>query len=101
MKALTNEIFINRAKEIYGDYYDYGLVEYKTLINRVTIICPVHGVFQQTPKRFLRGHHCKICGVNKTLNVRPKKYPSTNNKYYSTIKIIKGNPLNLLKKPLR
>ena len=62
-KSLSMNInqFIDKAKLIHGDKYDYSLVEYKNNYTKVKIICPVHGVFEQTPKDHLRGQGCKLC----------------------------------------
>lgn len=38
MKKLTTNEFINKAKEIHGDKYDYSKVEYKTNKTKVCII---------------------------------------------------------------
>ncbi len=44
------EIFIERAREIHGERYDYSLVtEYKSAATPVKIICPKHGMFRKTP----------------------------------------------------
>ena len=49
-KRLTTKEFIERAKAIHGDKYDYSLVEYKTNLDKVKIICKNCGkVFEQTP----------------------------------------------------
>jgi very-short-patch-repair endonuclease len=48
-EKLTTSIFIKNAKSIHGDKYDYSLVEYKNNKTKVKIICPEHGVFEQTP----------------------------------------------------
>lgn len=52
-KSLTSEIFIQRAKLIHGDRYDYSKVNYKNLNTKVEIICPKHGAFWQTPVNHL------------------------------------------------
>ena len=39
MKRLTTEDFIKKAKEIYGDEYDYSKVNYVNCDTKVTIIC--------------------------------------------------------------
>ena len=44
------EVFIAKAQNMHGNKYDYSKVQYRTLKDKVTIICPVHGEFQQTPK---------------------------------------------------
>lgn len=53
--------FSNRAKLVHGDKYDYSKVEYKSIDEPVTIICPIHGEFNQTPYNHLRGCECPLC----------------------------------------
>jgi hypothetical protein len=57
-RTKTTEDFINDAKKIYGDKYDYSKVEYKGNKKKVCIICPEYGEFWITPNNFLRGHNC-------------------------------------------
>ena len=64
MSKITNEIFIQRAKEVHGDVYDYSKVEY-TSKNLIKIICKVHGEFMQKPNNHLSGQGCKLCGYLK------------------------------------
>lgn len=52
-RKLNTEIFIQRAKEIHGDKYDYSLVNYIDYKTPVRIICPDHGEFWQTPNSHL------------------------------------------------
>jgi len=54
--------FINESKLVHGTKYDYSLVNYKNNRTNVTIICPIHGVFEQTPSNHLNGKGCKYCG---------------------------------------
>jgi very-short-patch-repair endonuclease len=65
-KKLTTEEFIKRSKKIHGDKYDYSLVETNDIYNKVKIICPTHGVFEQATKSHLKGYECKICGQLKS-----------------------------------
>lgn len=37
--------FIEKARLIHGDKYDYSLVEYVDASSKVKIICKTHGVF--------------------------------------------------------
>lgn len=53
--------FISQAREVHGEFYDYSLVEYKTAFNKVAIVCPEHGVFEQEAKAHLKGHGCLEC----------------------------------------
>lgn len=67
--------FIEKAKMIYGDRYDYSKVIYKGAEEKVTIICKEHGEFQITPRAFVSGDHSRIhgCPVCEGLNV-PSSY---------------------------
>ena len=58
---LTTEEFIKRAREIHGDKYDYSKTNYVNMRTKVTIICPKHGEFEQTPQGHLNGDGCPKC----------------------------------------
>ena len=66
----TTEQFIEEAKKIHGNKFDYSKVEYINARTKVCIICPKHGEFWQTPDSHLRGRGCKKCGVEQTSNQR-------------------------------
>lgn len=57
----TTEEFIRKAKEIYGDKYDYSKVVYNGNKEKVCIVCPEHGDFWMSPNAHLRGHQCPRC----------------------------------------
>lgn len=62
----TTESFISKAIEIHGNKYDYSKVEYKNANAKVTIICPIHGEFQQEPKAHIHLRAgCPKCGAIK------------------------------------
>jgi hypothetical protein len=46
----TINTFLERARKIHGDKYDYSKVDYKGVNKQVIIICPVHGEFDLRPK---------------------------------------------------
>ena len=60
-QSLSNEEFIERAKEIHGDKYDYSKVKYVNTRQKVTIICFKHGDFKQEPRAHLQGQGCPKC----------------------------------------
>ena len=62
-KKITTAEFIKRAKEIHRDRYDYSKVDYKDSQTKITIICPVHGKFEQIPASHLQGKGCYKCGL--------------------------------------
>lgn len=58
---MSNEEFVRRAIEIWGDKYDYSLVDLKNANFKVKIICQKHGVFEQVASSHLCGHGCPSC----------------------------------------
>ena len=60
-KRLTIEEFINKAKKVHGNKYDYSKVEYKNASTKVCIICPEHGEFMQIPMAHINGEGCPKC----------------------------------------
>ena len=67
-QLLTNEQFINQAKLIHGDKYDYSKVVYTGYEEYVIIICPEHGEFKQTPDSHLHSGGCPKCGSTLSKN---------------------------------
>ena len=65
MRKRTPQDFINDAKEVHGDKFDYSEVNYVNRITKVKIICPKHGEFFQRPREHLRGNGCTTCGTEK------------------------------------
>lgn len=63
-KVVTTEDFIARAREIHGDRYDYSQVVYTKTLNKVIIVCPEHGAFQQAAHSHLSGNGCPHCAKN-------------------------------------
>jgi len=84
---LTIEEFIDKAKEIHGDKYDYSMVDYINNSTKVCIICPQHGEFWQTPREHLKGHGCFECGK---VTFSQKKKLSTEEFISRSLKIHNG-----------
>ena len=62
-KLLSNtDEFVEKAKKIHDNKYDYSKVNYKSATAVVTIVCPKHGEFNQTPHAHLKGSGCPKCG---------------------------------------
>lgn len=58
---ITTDIFIERAKTVHGDKYDYSKSIYTGTHNKLCIICPKHGEFWQTAHNHIDGHGCPKC----------------------------------------
>ena len=66
MKKLTTASFTLKAIKVHGTKFDYSSTVYITNKQKVTIICPIHGEFEQTPNSHLRGCGCNKCGIEET-----------------------------------
>lgn len=62
-KTLTNEEFKAKANFVHGNKYGYNNTEYRTTHGLVSITCPIHGEFMQSPANHLRGQGCPKCGI--------------------------------------
>lgn len=68
-KRLNTEIFIDRAKKIHGDLYDYSRTIYKNKRTKLSIKCNTCGnVFTQYPLAHLHGEGCPVCNFSKLEN---------------------------------
>lgn len=52
-KPLTKDVFVERAKGIHGERYDYSKVVYTNSSSKVEVICPDHGSFWPTVSNHL------------------------------------------------
>ena len=69
LKRSSKEHFIEKAKEVHGDKYDYSKVKYVNNHTEVRIICPEHGEFWQKPYVHLKGSGCHKCSLNKRKSI--------------------------------
>lgn len=53
--------FRDKAHEVHNFKYDYSQCEYKSTREKVFIICPEHGEFEQRPNGHLGGQGCPSC----------------------------------------
>lgn len=60
-RKLTIEEFIVRSNAIHSMKYSYNKVIFKGTTKKVTITCPIHGDFEQTPMGHLSGRGCSKC----------------------------------------
>lgn len=83
----TTETFIEKARKVHGDKYDYSKVVFTRNRDKVTIICPKHGEFVQEANSHLQGHGCPKCFAERLpleadYAARHKKSVKTNLKKY-------------------
>ena len=65
----TTEDFINDARKVHGNEYDYSKAKYLDATTPVCIICPKHGEFWQTPNAHINsGNCCPKCSSSRLEN---------------------------------
>ena len=99
---MTDDVFIQKSKEIHQNKYDYSKTD---LVNRdekgkIIIICPIHGEFKMKPSSHLQGQGCPKCQgkgisieelIQKANNIHNFKYDYSNvvfTKIHDKVKII-------------
>lgn len=84
MQKITLEKFINKARKIHGNKYDYSKVECIDSKTKVCIICPIHGEFWQKPNKHINCKQgCPKCAGRKlsTEEIREKLIEIFGEKY--------------------
>ena len=72
-KKLTTEEFIQKAKQIHGNEYDYSKTQYMGGRINVCIICSKHGEFwQRAGNHINKGYGCPKCKTEKVGNLKRK-----------------------------
>lgn len=103
-KCAREEIAFNQRKSIefieksnlkYGYKYDYSKVNYINRRTKVSIICPIHGDFEETPINHLTRNGCNECSrserillnslnfIKKSKKIHGDKYDYSNVNYLS------------------
>ena len=90
----STEEFIEEARKVHGDKYDYSKVNYVTNHTKACIICPEHGEFWQSPLNHLHNHGCPMCSktsksntedfINKSLEINGNKYDYSKTNYVTS-----------------
>lgn len=99
-KKYSTEDFINKAKKVHEDKYDYSKTKYINAKTKVCIICKEHGEFNMLPNHHLNGQGCPKCKgrnlefqdiINKANKIHNNKYDYSKviyNKMHDKVTII-------------
>ena len=97
-KILTQDEIIEKFNVVHKNKYNYSLVNYISSHTKVKIICPVHGIFEQTPNNHLRKRGCRICSLikkqEKFKKPREKFIKDANRKHNEKYNYSKVNYIN-------
>jgi len=86
-ELLIKRKFLERAKFVHDEQYDYSLVKYRGANKQVEIICREHGIFKLTPSQHLSGKGCPYC----------KDHRLTREEFLSKIKVLYNDLLDCTK----
>lgn len=87
-RSITFEKFLEKARYVHGDKYDYSKSKIENYKTKIEIICKIHGSFFQTPNNHLRGKGCKECGMMSTLNHIQENCSSSTENFINKSKIL-------------
>ena len=65
-RRLTTNEFIEKAKSVHGDRYDYSETEYYGIYEPISVRCYTHGIFKQIASYHLSGNGCQQCAQEMT-----------------------------------
>lgn len=79
-KKKTTEEFIEQAKKVHGDKYDYSNVRFKNTLDKVEIICKKHGTFLQAVENHIyyknRCPKCILKAQSKIYSILQQQFPN-------------------------
>lgn len=81
------ENFIQKATIIHNNKYGYSLVLYKNVHTKVSIECPSHGIFEQTPKNHINSSGCPKCAYE----FKAKKQSKSNEQFIKELYHVHGD----------
>lgn len=82
MAISKTQKFIEKAKKVHGDNYDYSKSVYVRSSEKLIVICPNHGEFLISPNYHLRGGGCTACAL---------KHNYTTEEFIEKVKEIHGD----------
>lgn len=66
LNRTPKKVFIDNSNEIHNFKFDYSLVhDFKRLDEKLKIICPKHGIYEQNGHSHMRGSDCEKCSYEK------------------------------------
>ena len=94
-KYKMNEVeFIDECKIVHGNKYDYSKVSYDKKLEKIIIVCKIHGEFEQLAYSHITGKGCRYCSGNYKSNTEEfieKAIKIHGNKYdYSKVNYTKA-----------
>lgn len=93
-KTIDTKYFIEQAKRVHQERYNYSKTRYINSKTKVVIVCKEHGEFEQTPSEHLQKQNCNKCVggvaltanefIDRAINKHGNKYDYSKSKYINT-----------------
>ena len=100
----TNIEFIEKARRIHKNKYNYSKTKYINHRTRIIITCPIHGDFLQSPNSHLSSSGCPKCAKNQVLSTEEfiqKAIKVHKSRYdYSKVKYINNHTYIIITCPI-
>ena len=80
--------FIEKAKKVHGNKYNYDLVDYINSYTKISLVCERHGLFMQAPTKHLSGNNCPKCAYTITTEEFVKKVNKVHNNKYDYLSTV-------------
>lgn len=84
------ERFISDARKVHGNKYTYIEDTYKNGCIKMTMVCPEHGEFKQSPSKHIAGECCPEC--SKKNSAEKRKY--TTQEFIAKARVVHGDKYN-------
>ena len=84
-KRINTEDYIKQANKVHNNKYDYSLTICNLTTNKITIICPEHGKFEQRASNHMLGRGCLKCSNLLTTTRNQDKNPGWNYSKWQSI----------------
>lgn len=88
----NKKAFVEKAKKVHGDAYDYREANYVGAFKPLKIRCKKHGKFTQTATNHLNGNGCEKCGRERLKNL----FSFTKKEFINRAKKLHGNKYSYL-----
>jgi hypothetical protein len=87
-KRLSTQQFIDKAKALHGEKFDYSITEYVNATTKIKIVCREHGEQEMLPHHHThsKSYGCSVCGKQAINN----KKQFTTEEFISKISDLKG-----------
>jgi len=68
-RKLTLEVWKERSNQAHDGFYDYSESKYYGMLEKITLVCPLHGEVEQLASSHSRGQKPYCCSPGRPLDL--------------------------------